>query len=276
MEVKMKRILALTATGALLLLAACNQPLASTGTSDLTVLLTDAPATEASWIRVDFGRIDLVPSEGSEDGILMLSDDGGTIENVLELQNGDVTTLVGDLAIPDGSYEQIRLIVTEVTIGFGEQGSEEIFEVFVPSGVQTGLKINVEPALVAQAGTSSEIVLDFDAARAVVETPPGSQEYQLKPTGIRAVSESGILEGTVLGTEGPLEGVTVNVHADGAVDPVATTVTEADGTFRFITLAEGTYDVEIVADGYAPEVLEDNAVTIDEATDVGEVTLTPL
>ena len=274
MDTQLKRLLVLLSIMPLLVLAACGQPFSAGGTSPLSLHLTDAPAADASWVRVDFGRIELVPADDAGGGIIVLTEDGGTIDNVLDYQNGATTTLVEGLDIPDGTYHQIRLIVEDVQIGFGEEGDEETYDVFVPSGAQTGLKINVEPPLVALAGETSEITLDFDAANAIIETPPGSGNYLLKPTAIRAVSVAGVLEGSVVDSAGPVEGATVDVYADDGTEPLVSARTEADGSFRFITLTEGTYDLMVNADGYDARLIEGVVVDVEGTTDVGAIELT--
>lgn len=263
----MKRALSLFTL--MLLLVGCGmQP---RGSSDLTVLLTDAPASEASSLNVTFGRIELVPSGESDHGIIIVSEEVGTID-VLQLRNGGIETL-GKLSIPDGVYTQMRVIVESAEIAFGD----EVYSVKVPSGAQTGLKINIEPALVAMAGEASQIILDFDAERAVIATPPGSHNYLLKPTGIRAVTASGIVEGMVVDedTTMPVEGASVYVYTDYASDaqPVTSTITEEDGGFKFITLVEGTYDLVVIADGYDEAIVLDVNVIAGENTNLEPIGL---
>lgn len=275
MHILVKRLsMALAAVG-LLVLAACSQPLATGGTSEFSLLFTDAPATEASRITVSFGRIELVPADESVDGIVVLTDSAGTIDNVLDFQNGATMTLIDGFEIPEGTYAQIRLIVDDAEIAFGEGETEETYPVFVPSGAQTGLKINIEPPLMVEAGVPSSAILDFDAANAVVETPPGSNNYLLKPTGIRAVSEAGTLEGTVVDadTDLPLEGAAVDVYRDGETEVLVSATTDADGLFRFITLTAGTYDLVVSAEGYDDAPISDLLVEVDSTTVVGPVEL---
>lgn len=264
----MKRILFILTLP--LLLVGCGTPDPS-GTSNLKVLLTDAPASEASSLTVAFGRIELVPSEDSDKGLITISEEIGSID-VLQLRNGGIETL-GELTIPDGVYSQVRLVVESAEIAF--DNGADVYDVKIPSGQQTGLKINIEPALVAEAGETSQVILDFDAERAVIETPPGSNNYLLKPTAIRAVTHSGVVEGAVVDatTVAAVEGALVEVHnMEGEL--VTSTVTEADGSFKFITLVEGTYDIEVTAPGYGSQLVEDVGVVAGETASLGEINLT--
>lgn len=240
-------VLGLAATIAL---AACDTtPEVTTPDNRVSVLLTDAPLEEATSLVVEFGRVDLAPADGDA-GIVTISEDPGEID-VLTLQNGVVHEL-GNTVVPDGSYSQIRLIVETATLFFGP---DEFYDVKVPSGSESGLKILIDPPIVADDGSLHEVIVDFDVLRAVVETPPGSGNYLLKPTAIRAYSEAGAVEGTVtdlLDPLLPLEGVEVEVLTVGG-DLVTSTFTDADGFYRFAALAAGGYDLRFSHPDYLPE-----------------------
>ncbi len=263
-----------TLTSIALALTACGAPLSSgtSGTGHATVQLTDAPATDASSLIVNFGRIDLVPADGTNTGIRRVTTDGGTVD-VLTLRNGGLTAL-GGIDLPAGTYHQLRLVVEDANIAFN--AGADVFPVTVPSGAQSGIKINVDPPLVVRDGETSTVTIDFDAARGVIETPPGSQNYLFKPTAIRATTISGVLTGYVEDDTGtPVEGATVDVSEAGGA-PVTSTVTEADGSFAIITLPEGSYDLSVSATGF--QTLDQNGLTVTAGvtTDLGTLTLTPV
>lgn len=264
----MKRII-LILLPTLLLIAGCGGQ-SLEGDGHAKVMLTDAPATEADTLPVTFSRIELV---GEAEGAVTVAVEPQTID-VLTLRNGGLEML-GETDLPVGTYNQLRLIVDDAEITFAD--GAEVHPVDVPSGAQTGLKINIEPALVVEAGQTSEVILDFDAERAVVET--GNGGYKLKPTAIRAVTSSGTAEGRVVaegGAEGepalPIVGALIVVY-DQEGNEITATVTEADGSFRLITLPEGTYDFEVSLEGYGTVMVEDIAVATGEVSAVGEVGL---
>ena len=261
----MKRILGLL--GLALLLAACNQ--GSSSTSQVKLLLTDAPADEATELMVNFGKIQLVPSDDSESGIVTLSEDGGSID-ILTLRNG-VTDVLADKSVPDGTYHQLRLIISDATITI--DGTDH--PVTIPSGTQTGLKINIDPPLQAASGQSSVITMDFDARR-VIQT--GNGQYKLGPTAIRATSISGTLQGTIVDAEGtPLESAIISIS--NSQGEVTSSLSSNDGSFKIITLLEGSYTVTVSLEGYETQTF--NAVSISanqntQLTTDGKISLVPI
>lgn len=244
-------------------------------TGQAKVVLTDAPASEAEALTVAFGRIELIPADDTEAEAAVIAESGGSFD-VLTLRNGTLAD-VGAADVPVGTYAQVRVIVDEATIDVGD--GNDPYDVFVPSGAQTGLKINLDPPFVVEEDSSSTVILDFDADRAVVETPAGSNNYNLVPTGIRAVAqaEAGTVTGSVIDEMAlPVAFATVKVYRTGNTDVVTSTTTEADGGFQLVGLLEGSYDLEIALDGYLTLLVPGVSVKAGSLTDVGtQVLLAP-
>jgi len=95
------------------------------------------------------------------------------IYDLLQLQNGLDTLIVND-SLPPGELKEIRLLL-------GENNSimvdSVLYELKVPSGQSSGLKIKFNQGLVQD--SLAQITLDFDAGASVVEKGNGS--YSLKP-----------------------------------------------------------------------------------------------
>ena len=248
------------------------------GANRVTVLLTDAPK-DATCLLVEFGRVDLVPADGTGGGVVTVYDGETVAIDVLELTNGEVEVLGVAPSVPDGDYGQVRLIVESATLFFDEAceaANDEWDEVFVPSGAQTGLKINVEPPLSLGGHEERDVLIDFDVERAIVGTPPGSGNYLLKPTAIRAFSEVGAIKGTVVadGSMDALEGVRVEVYSAGSSDDAITsTYTDGDGFFAFIALLAGSYDLRFSLEGYVDAWVMDVDVVRDDTIDLVTVEL---
>ncbi len=138
----------------------------------MRVLLTDAPA-DIKEAHVTILRVELV---GNDEGVIVLSEQEQAFD-LLELQNG-VTAELADVAIPEGSYAQLRVVVDEEARLVFEDDSETKLK--VPSGTQTGIKILFPEVTIADDDDSVEILLDFDVFESFV--PGGaSGMYVFKP-----------------------------------------------------------------------------------------------
>jgi hypothetical protein len=162
--------------GTLLLLA----PLAGCDTSDpgpdaqsrIQVLLTDAPLDEIVAAEVVVLRVELL---GEGDRVLLLADDPQPFD-LMTLQAG-VTAPLADLDIPDGTYHQLRVVVADTASVTFSDG--EVEALTVPSGTQTGIKINL-PALSVDEDVV-EVTVDFDVEDSFVRRGNSGKGYIFKP-----------------------------------------------------------------------------------------------
>lgn len=165
-----------------------------------------------------------------------------------------------------GTYEQLSIDGHSVVVD-GEQNS-----MFVPSGAQTGIKLNVNAEI--QPGITYTLLLDFEAGRSVVER--GSQQsgikYLLKPV-IQATNEA--VTGNIAGTVDPAEaGPFFYAIADS--DTFSSTKADtADGSFKLIGLEEGSYTVSVepTNDNYQSKDTTGVEVTVDETNELGTIEL---
>ncbi len=110
--------------------------------------------------------------EGSDAGTwLTVVADPFTVD-LLTLQDG-VSAALGAAELPPGTYDQLRLIVSEAAVVV----DGETHTLTIPSGAQTGIKLNLDQEL--GAGEDYELMLDFDAHESVRQTGNGS--YKLQP-----------------------------------------------------------------------------------------------
>ncbi len=289
------RIFALLSLVALLVGGCAGLNDGAAGTNRVTVLLTGSAAPSVSVaaqpegptpdaLHVTFGRVDLVPAEETGGGVITVYDGDPVTYDVLSLTDGTTAELGQAVDVPPGTYDQVRFIVERATLSFCDDvdpDSCEVFDVFVPSGAQTGIKVNVQPPLILADGANQTLIVDFDVERAIVETPPGSGNYLLKPTALRVISEAGAFEGRVQDVEQiGLEGVSVEVYPAGLTEAernegnlVVATSSDGDGYFAFIALLAGPYDLSFSLDGYQSASVEDVEVVVGETTSPGPVTL---
>ena len=127
------------------------------------------------------------------------------------------------------------------------------FNLNVPSGAETGIKIFIDPELLIQSGLTSELLLDFDlnnsfVAQGNLSSPSGIKGFNFKPV-IRAVNNqlAGSIHGTIEDTEGRLDGVLVTATLDGES---ATALTDENGYYEILGLKEGLYSVNAYKQGY--------------------------
>ena len=120
--------------------------------------------------------------------------------NLLTLVNG-VTRELAALDVPAGTYDLIRVYVKGVNVVLTD-GTQ--YDLKVPSGAETGIKVFIRPGLVVTGGLSSDLLLDFDVSRSFVakgnpETPAGINGFNFKPV-VKAsnMSVAGTLTGLSL------------------------------------------------------------------------------
>lgn len=242
------------------------------GTGQFSVALTDAPSAMFAEATVDIGAIQLV---GGDEGPITLTNDGG-VHDLLALQNGVMADLA-TLAIEPGTYHQLRLIVesAQVTLaeGFEFADGTTTRTLFVPSGAQTGVKVNLRYADAAEESAGVEIssgetilvVLDMDVEQNFVlqgdpDGPSGLLDVLFTPL-VRAsvLDVAGSISGTVTYSSATPADETEFASIDAELDEstslvleemqttsVATTAT-ADGSYKLWFVSPGTYDVSASA-----------------------------
>ncbi|MFP5454957.1 MAG: DUF4382 domain-containing protein [Alphaproteobacteria bacterium] len=268
------------------MLAACGGGGDSTATTSakgtLSVKLTDAPASAYEQVVVTINEVRVHRSDTAEEG------DGGWESldvgegvlplqvDLLDLRNGVLASL-GDIELEAGQYSQIRLVLAEnprngngqlanYVVVRVDETTTETHPLTTPSAQQSGVKL-IHPFEVPD-GKTIELVLDFDAARSVVEAGKGSAsvKYLLKPT-IAVIA-------TVVGEEvvnaefggafagddiARADGASVSlqsVEPDGTVTVVRAGVVEADGTWNLTPVPAGTgYNLVVTKPGFRTAVV---------------------
>jgi hypothetical protein len=268
-----------------------DQELMLDGPATIRILLTDAPADYIAAAEVDIGRVELLPADGGPP--IVLSEDGTDgFVNLLDFQAA-ATTPLADAEVEAGTFAQLRLVVeaarVELIEGYAFRDGDTMKDLKVPSGAQTGIKLNLRDAdddgpLEIVPG-ETVIVLDFDVNRSFVlrgnpDTPAGVHGVIFKPTiRVSGMDVAASLSGTV-STE--LEGVSVEglvvsaTPTDGGTVPgyqtrTATSTTAADGTYTIYFLVPGSYDVTVETPeglGTEPEAVSLSLAYNENATGV--------
>ena len=217
--------------------------------------------------------------------------------DVMQLQF--VQQALGEVVLPAGTYHQVRLILDQNPNGQGQTPVNYLtlksapavkVPLTTPSGQQSGVKIlgtfDVKPGLI------TAVMLDFDPNTAIVDR--GNGDFNLKPTGIRVIqladvlSQFGSIAGSVSATFKDWSSATVSVKRRGSindVDPIAAGTVFSNFTsgrwqapftaFVPPTTASVSYKVFVSAAGFRNFSTPTFGVLQGQATDVGNLPLTP-
>ncbi len=226
----------------LFMLGSCQEPAAdntkAAGTTGTVVLKAfDAPFqgnVEHIYLNILEVSVHKSLADSSSDSTgewIVLSDTDTTLD-FLELVNGRMATLLQD-SLKVGHYSQLRLLLGDSSAIVVDGNS---YELKVPSGSQSGVKLNLDFDI--NADEISEIYMDFDASRSIRKHPK-QDRYSMTPT--FRVYES-ILSGTI-------SGVVSDSLGNGLGDKV---ITAFDGTDSSSTLSgeDGTYKLMLLAGTY--------------------------
>lgn len=254
-------------------------------TGTLSVQLTDAPfpyelmaEANVTVFKVEARLVDDDEDDSGDDSDDS-SDEGSPfitlmeeeIEvNLLELTNG-LTQQLAEIDVPAGSYDLIRVYVKGVNVVLTDG---TVFDLQVPSGGASGIKVFVDPAITVAGGLSSDLLLDFDVSQSFVakgdiSTPAGINGFNFTPV-IKAsnLSTSGTLSGNVSTVEEEasvaLEGAQISVIAADTLN--TTSFSDVDGNYAILGLEAGMYKVVAELDGYLA------SDTLDVQVDAANIT----
>jgi len=247
---------------ALTLLTGCKNDMDSSGTTKVEIRMTDAPG--------NFDAINLSVKE------IVLHSDGKPyvfavergIFDILDFRigtsNPDILVASGEM--PSGEITEVRLVLNDSGNSIVVDGVES--ELKTPSAQSSGWKVKLRenPELVP--GVTYSLLLDFDAAKSIVQT--GNGKYILKP----------VVRGVTLATSGLISGIAAPIESYPEVlviagtDTVGTIPDAVTGRFTVGGLAAGRYDVKFVpVAGYRDSTITGVDVTIGQNQNLGVVTL---
>jgi hypothetical protein len=265
----------------------------------LSLQITDGPVETAKHVYVQFSGLELHAVDGqrttlyycqdpADATLTTISEDPCTTPaapkrfDLLALNSGNADFLLEDFTLPAGRYNWIRLMVDTD----GEDDScivlvvnGECEELTIPSGAQTGLKLN--RGFDVPAGGNADFTIDFDLRKSVHVT--GTGEYMLRPT-LRLADNS--MTGAIAGTVDPSlvpagctpavyvyegNGVTPDdIDTDpNTPDPVTTATVKLDnGIYRYKAayLEAGSYTIAFTCDAAADDLMLNDALTFSGAT----------
>lgn len=252
----MKKILLLAGL-AIAAFASCTDSNSVPSASRFNVTMTDAPGAY-DFLLLSVKEIQVLTSEGN----FSMEVDPEPFD-ILQFRMGK-DTLLASQDIPAGRLQEIRVVLNDTGNQIGIDG--EVFDLKVPSGQASGLKIKVQDTIVANIAYT--LKLDFDAARSIVKA--GNGKYLLKPV-IRAIPNS--VTGAITGMISPAE-ASPEILAIAGSDTLGT-VTDSLGRFYFPGIPAGSYQVQVnPVSPYLPQTIEDVTVVNGSVKNLGTISLT--
>lgn len=191
-------------------------------TGNFRLVATDAPFTydHISSAKITIALIKVRKTDGT---FTTVSEVPKTLD-LVNLKNGMVSSL-SDITIPPGQYDLVQLHIASASV---DMKDGRHFDMTVPSGAQTGLKVFVSPSINVSTQVSTDLLLDFDLSRSFLplgnpRSPRGITGFNFMPV-IRAsnLTTSGTVAGKVLSDFGtpdvsddlPLAGAIVEVKQE--------------------------------------------------------------
>lgn len=239
------------------------------GSGTLAVHLADAPAPNITALNITIPKV-----EANVGGQWVIVAEPNQTYNLLDFAVSD--TLLGQASLPAGSYTQIRLFVSDASL-VDDTGTHSVI---VPSGAQTGIKLNVNFTI--EENTVTDVLMDFNVDKSLILQ--GNGQYRLQPV-IPVVVK--VLSGTITGitTDGanPIAGATITAtYTEGTSYPLGTEVnsnmSQSDGAFKIWALLPGKYTLTFSytdpnTSTTVSASLTDVVVDANGNTDVGSVPL---
>ena len=278
---KIKLLLGTLSALTLLFVAGC-QDLDSVKDTDqqghLIIKLTDAPfpIDMIDSAMVTITKIEMrKKSEGEELGYPYITVLEEPVKfNLLELRNGITAELV-DMEIEAGNYDLIRLYVEEASLTVKEG---ETYNMKVPSGSQTGIKMFMKPDLHVAGGLTTDVLLDFNVEKSFIlkgntKSPAGIKGFNFKPV-IRAVNitTSGTIEGMVMNSDTAIQAASVWIAQDTVI---TSAFTDTVGYYAMPGIPAGLYTLSATLDGFDTVIFEGVEIIEGNLT-VQDFTLTKL
>lgn len=279
---KRQKLIALGIIAGLFALVSCNNSddIPAEGKGRLNVHLTDAPfpidmvsSTLVTIDKVEIRKHMEAGTEGEADSFIVLSENKMDI-NLLELTNG-ITEIIASVDLEPGNYDMIRLHVADASV---KLNAGDVFNLSIPSGSTSGLKIKIDPAISISEGQTSDVLLDFDVNKSfVVKGNIGGKinGFIFKPV-VRGIymGVAGRIEGSVTDTTGTaLQHAMVKVwnpvlNSNSTDDFSVSTFSDEYGGYKLIGLKEGKYTLVCETEGYESDTIQDVNVVAGKSVKV--------
>ncbi|MFZ9004165.1 MAG: DUF4382 domain-containing protein, partial [Robiginitalea sp.] len=245
--------------------------------ANVTIFKVDARLTEVE----DEGDQEFLEDGDSQGGFITLMDESTGQINLLDLRD-DVKEQLVSMEVPAGTYDLIRVYVQDPNIIMKGESQAE-YDLKVPSGAQSGIKVFLDPPLQVVGGLSTDLILDFDVNKSFIpkggspNNPEGITGFNFTPV-IRAsiTSTTGSITGIVTDENGtPLEDVNVTAFAVGDSYEASSSTVDT-GSYTISGLNPGIYEIEVSLEGYKSQEVDGIEVIANNKTTVEDIVLVPV
>jgi hypothetical protein len=218
----------------------------SEGHGAVKVKLTDDPFPFDFVAEANIGvaKVELQNTSGEYTTVF----EGSTNFNMVGLTNGTTQT-VATAELEPGTYNQVRVTLNAASVELSNGTSYDM-----NADAQGSYTVSISPALVIEEGDTSEFLLDLDINDSFTFQGIWIGQWVSTIADITGCNFSADFRACDLDQTGEIEG-SVTVSGSGAVANAYVTIhvngeeiatqTEADGSFTFIGIPEGTYTVEV-------------------------------
>jgi hypothetical protein len=238
-----------------------GSPVASSAKSTVTISMVDSPfrfsGADVTAVTVDVKEVELIGQGGPQ--TISVFNPPQQI-NLLDFQTVPGLQL-GTAAIPAGRFEQIRLLldssspdnnsitvdgttyplkIPSATTGEGFGNGTSVDKGDGPG--TSGIKVRV--GLVAAAGQTYSILIDFNAAESIVEAG-NSGKWIMKPVLVATAYASGFFAGIVTNSINGQPVVDAEIVAQQGGQSINGGITAADGSYEINALPLGSYSLQI-------------------------------
>ncbi len=246
------------------------------GKAKLNVYLTDAPfpidLVAQTIVTIDKIEIRKQATDTTEAEFIVISEDSVQID-LLTLSNG-ITEQLASIDLEAGDYDMIRMHVENSKVILKDDTE---FDLKIPSGSSSGLKIKIDPQLSVSSGETINVLLDFDVSKSFVAKGNWKggkiNGFNFKPV-IRCVllGEAGTIEGTVTDTANiNLENAAVKVWLPQTAEQdslITSSFSDSNGYYQIIGLLSGTYYLTAELDSFQTDTIWSVDVTQGETTQI--------
>jgi hypothetical protein len=267
----MRRITRLFPALAFMAVVACDDNGSGPNGGRLSINLTDAPAGDLKEAFIEVDKFILIgtPNDTTASGRITIEPDVDEPINLLTLTGGRVLEIVDDADVPEGTYSELRLVISNAYVRlkdnrvFATSGADVPDSVDVdgelkcPSCSQSGFKVKFIGSGFTIADNST-VLLDFDAAQSFGHEAGNSGKFVMHPV-LRATAET-VQLGSIRGNVALAAAVTLPACGATTVNrsvfkPLAilgpdtlTGTTDTLGVFRISGVVPGTYTLSSVKD----------------------------